>query len=488
MHTKQRSGPATALLCSLVAGLWLALASGLPAQESSAGLAPALRLIDAWLDAQRDYDQLPGLSAGVVVDQELVWAAAYGLANPDSRVQAKTNTIYSICSISKLFTSVAILQLRDAGKLQLDDKIEELLPSYNLQQKFADSGAVTLRSLLTHSSGLPRESDIPYWTGPEFPFPTREEVRARLGEQETLYPAATYFQYSNLGMILLGEVVAELSGEPFETYVERNILQPLRMSDTRTTLPDSLWGTQLAVGHSARKRDGNRDRVPMFQARGAAAAFGLSSTVEDLARFASWQFRLLSSGEDEILRASTLREMHRVQWLDPDWETAWGLGFSVIEEEGRSIVRHGGWCPGYRSDLAVDLKNQTATLVMTNASGVSPSVYARGMRSLLGKARKAQRREGAPSEAQLQDYVGRYDEQPWSGEIAVEIWNGDLALLGLPTHSPADACEIVRHSGGDTFRRVRDDGALGEEAVFERDAAGKVTKLWRHSNYSRRLP
>ena len=206
-------------------------------------------------------------------------------------VPSATNTIYSICSISKLFTSVAIMQLRDAGKLRLEDPAADHLSWFNIKQQYPDTGPLTIRSLLTHSSGLPREADFSYWTGPDYPFPTSEQVKARLSKQKTLYPPSTYYQYSNLGLSLLGEIVAEVSGIPYEQYIEENILKPLRMADTRTELPESLWKGQLATGYSALMRVGSRAMLPLFQAKGIGPAAGFSSTVEDLARFASWQFR-----------------------------------------------------------------------------------------------------------------------------------------------------------------------------------------------------
>lgn len=458
------------------------------AGEKETDLTDAYRLIEVWLDAQRDYDRLPGLSASVVVDQDLAWSQAFGLANPAEGVAARPDTIYSICSISKVFTAVAIMQLRDAGKLRLDDRIEDLLPDYDLAQQFDDSGPITIRSLLTHSSGLPRESDIPYWTGPDFPFPSREEILAKLGEQKTLYPASTYYQYSNLGLGLLGEVIRAVAGVPYEEYVEMNILQPLELANTRTNLPESLWGSQLAVGHGVLRRDGTLDALPLFQARGLASAFGLSSTVEDLGRFAAWQFRLLNGGGEEVLRAATLREMHRVQWIDPDWKATRGLGFYVTEKDGRSIVGHGGFCPGYRSQLLLDPKHDVAAVVMINAATVSPYALSEGMLAILGEARKNEIQQAAPDGVVLEDYAGRYDEQPWSGESLVVPWQGGLAVLGVPAHDPASSMYLLQHVEGDTFRRVRDKGdALGEEIVFERDESGKVVRFWRHSNFSRRL-
>lgn len=455
-------------------------------EQTKPDFSTAIRLIDTWLEAQRDYDRLPGISVAIVNDQELIWREGYGMADVEKQVSADPNTIYSICSISKLFTSVAIMQLRDAGKLRLDDRVGDVLPWFNLQQQWEDSGPITIRSILTHSSGLPRESDYPYWTGPDFPFPSQQQVKAKLGSQKTLYPASTYFQYSNLGLTLLGEIVAEVSGMPYEKYIEENILNPLRLADTRTKLPESLWRGKLSTGYSAVKRDGTREMLPLFQAKGIAAAAGYSSTVLDLGRFASWQFRLLKNGGEEILKASTLREMHRVHWIDPDWKTSWGLGFSVYEVDGKTMVGHGGSCPGYRSTLMIDPHKKQAFVVMINASGANPSKYARGMREILKKA-ASKGKEEKTEEVDLESYAGHYSSQPWGGETAIIPWQGKLAVIGLPSENPAQSLTLLKHIKGDIFRRIRKDETLGEEVIFERDDSGKVVHMWRNSNYRNKI-
>jgi CubicO group peptidase (beta-lactamase class C family) len=450
-------------------------------KQTKPDFSEAIRMIDTWLEAQRDYDHLPGISVAIVSDQEILWSKGYGMADLEKEVPSSPSTIYSICSISKLFTSVAIMHLRDAEKLRLEDLVADHLPWFNLQQQYPDTGPVTIRSLLTHSSGIPRESDYPYWNGPDFPFPTTEQVKAKLGTQKTLYPPSTYFQYSNLGLTLLGEVVAEVTGMSYEQYVEENILQPLRLAETRTKLPESLWRGKLATGYSARKRDGTRDMLGLFQARGIAAAAGFSSTVEDLARFASWQFRLLEKGGEEILKASTLREMHRVHWVDPDWQTTWGLGFSVREEDGQTIVGHSGGCPGYRSILHINPRAKQAVIVMINASGTSPYIYATGMREILKKVTDKAKEE--KTTVDLEAYAGNYSAQPWGGETAILPWQGKLAIFGLPSENPFRSLTLLKHIEGDTFRRIRKDETLGEEVVFERDETGKVIRMWQHSNY-----
>lgn len=463
----------------------LSFPDGISAQNKTSSQAvytEALRLIDIWLEAQRDYERLPGMSVAVVEDQDIIFARAYGLADLEKKVKASTDTIYSICSISKLFTSVAIMQLRDAGRLRLDDLVSDHLPWFDIKQQYPDSGPITIRSLLTHSSGLPRESDYPYWSKPDFIFPGREQLREKLGSQKTLYPPSTYFQYSNLGMSLLGEIVVELSGQSYDDYIQEKILKPLGLQDTRPYLPKELWRNRLATGYSFLTRNGTRERLPLFQAEGIKPAAGFSSTVLDLARFASWQFRLLSRGGEEVLKAPTLCEMHRVHWMDPDWKTSWGLGFSVYEMDGRTVVGHGGSCPGYRSTLMIDPGQKQAFVVMINASGTEPEKYARGLREILKKA--APKKEGAEDPAvNLEDYAGYYDAQPWWGETVVLPWQGKLALVSLPSDNPAKGLTLLRHIEADTFRRLRDDDTLGEEVVFERDQSGRVVRMVRHSNY-----
>ena len=129
-----------------------------------------LRMIDAWLDAQRDFDKLPGISVAIVNDQEIIFSKGYGYADVETKVPMEPETICSICSISKLFTSVALMSLWEQGKVRLDDSISALLPSFNLKQNYQETVAITVRSLLTHSSGLPREADYAYWSAPIFIF------------------------------------------------------------------------------------------------------------------------------------------------------------------------------------------------------------------------------------------------------------------------------------------------------------------------------
>jgi CubicO group peptidase (beta-lactamase class C family) len=444
----------------------------------------ALQYIHAWLEAQQEYDRLPGLSVAIVKDQELIWSHGYGFSDLKKKIPATPATIYSICSITKLFTSVAIMQLYEQGRLRLDDSLSSILPDVKFSQQFENSPPITIRSLLTHSSGLPRESDFPYWSGPDFRFPTADEFKNKLSEQSTMYPASTYFQYSNIGMVLLGEVVEKLSGMPYEVYIEENILKPLRLKNTRSSLPGELLGGQLATGYSSIKRDGTRDLVPPFDAKGLKASVGYSSTVEDLANFASWQFRLMAHGGKEVLRASTLKEMQRVHWVDPDWRIHWGLGFIVFQQNSKTLTGHWGTCPGYRSILLMDPEEKIGIIVLINAME-NPWPYANEIRQVLLKGEKEKK---SRTTHDLEQYTGTYNAQPLGSEKKVLAWYGNLAILDLPSENPLEDMTLLQHMEGDTFRRIRRDERLGEEVVFERDEkTGEIIKMWSQSNYSKKV-
>lgn len=449
----------------------------------------ALEVLKVWLDAQRAYEQIPGVSGAVVYDQELVWSGGSGFADPARKAPATPSTIYSICSISKLFTSIAVMQLRDAGKLRLDDPVSKHLLWFTIKRTTPDAPEITIEGLLTHASGLPRESDYPYWTGPDFIFPTHDQIVAMISKQQTLYPAETYWQYSNLGLTLAGEVVAAASGMPYADYVQRNILDPLGLASTTPEIPERQRGARLAAGFGSINREGKRVAMPFFQARGIAPAAGFASTAEDLARFASWQFRLLGKGGSEVLKANTLREMQRVHWLDSDFKNSWGLGFEVYRAGGKTFVGHGGFCPGYRTAILIKPDELVSAIFMSNAVGVESESFAGRMYDLVAAAIKdavKNPKAAQPISPELKKYTGSYNDS-FGGELAIIVWEGSLAALSLPTMDPVKAIEKLQKTGPHTFRRVREDGALGEEVVFEMGPDGRPTRLKWDSNYYPRV-
>jgi CubicO group peptidase (beta-lactamase class C family) len=449
----------------------------------------ATHLLGKWLDSERAYRRIPGLSAAVVLDQEVVWSGASGHADLAAMRPAAPTTIYSICSISKLFTSIALMQLRDQGKLRLDDPVSKHLPWYSIKRSHAQAGDATLEGLLTHASGLPREAAFPYWSAPEFAFPTREQIVQALSSQETLYPTETYFQYSNLGLTLAGEVVTAASGQPYADYVRHNILQPLGLASTFPDMPESERGARLATGYGAWPREGERRPLPFFQTRGIAPAAGYASTALDLARFASWQFRLLQYRSKEVLDPNTLREMHRIHFVDPGFETNWGLGFSVWRSDGKTFVGHGGSCPGYRTQLLLQTDEKIATVVMTNGIDVNASALAQRAYDIMAPALKSASPDSTPpkpAEKDLDRYLGTYAAS-FGGEIEVLVWQGSLGTLNLPTENPVRGITKLRRVGEHLFKRVRSDGELAETWTFEVGPDGRAARVRFNYNLAPRI-
>jgi CubicO group peptidase (beta-lactamase class C family) len=375
----------------------------------------------------------------------------------------------------------------DAGKVRLDEPITTYLPWAKPKPLSEDSGPITVRGILSHSAGLPRESDSPYWSLPDFAFPTHEEIQKKITDQTALYPAERYFQYSNLGLALAGEIVETIAGEPYAKYAKAQVLDPLGLSDTRPYYPTDLLDKQLAVGYSAIKRDGTRDLLKPFDAKGITPAAGYTSTVEDLGKFASWQFRLLRTGKTNLLKPSTLYEMQRVQFMDPNWKTSWGLGFAVRHKGDKTYVGHGGSCPGYRTELIMRNADQTGVIVLMNAMEETGREV-EGVYAILDKRKGYEFKDPAPaSGVDLEAFSGHYSGQPWGSELMIAPWAGGLVLLELPSDKPGEDMAFLKPKGGDVFRRVRDDGSEAEEFQFKRDTSGKVTSFVHFSNPTLRV-
>ena len=194
-------------------------------------------------------------------------------------------------------------------------------------------------------------------------------------------------------------------------------------------------------------------------------------------------------------------------YVDPGWDTFWGLGFAIQRADGRTFVGHGGSCPGYRSQLLLDMDDEIATVFMANASGVDTGKFVRGMYDLLAPAlRAAAGREdegdervaedGAPSSPRatnaaavsspaaaspaasppLSDYVGTYSVQPWGGETAVVLWKGGLALLPLPSKWAIEYGEPIDTTAYGP--EAADDPLLGEVPVLLLSAWARDVDVW----------
>ena len=294
---------------------------------------------------ERQADRLPSVAAAVVRKGEIVWADAVGFADYDEGREATPATQYRIGSITKTFTAVAIMQLRDAGALDLDDRLEEHLDRI-------ERGSPTIRRMLAHVSGLQREVGEMFVEGTT---PTEDDLVPGF----VLAPARAH-HYSNLAFGLLGRVVSARSGMPYTQYVDERVIGPLGL--TRTT-----WYSQQpkAQGYLVDEYAGTVWREPETDL-GAVAAMGqLWSTVEDLARWATF----LARGADGVLAASTVEEMWfpQVMYFPDEWVLGWGLGLALHNREGTIFGGHGGAMAGHLAGVVVNRKTQIGAAALTNS-------------------------------------------------------------------------------------------------------------------------
>src|SRR5215510_14629108 len=176
----------------------------------------AERLFSAWMEGQIAYRGLPGIAVGVVSDQELVWAKGFGFANLEAKTPMTPATKFRMASHSKLFTAIAIMQLREQGKLRLDDPVEKHLTWFKAKPAGDDDGPITIEQLLSHSSGMQREAGD-HWTAYE--FPTAEELRSQYSNRQAAFAPSVRWKYSNLAYSVAGLVVEQVSGMKWADYV-----------------------------------------------------------------------------------------------------------------------------------------------------------------------------------------------------------------------------------------------------------------------------
>lgn len=442
-------------------------------------VAAAIAVLDAWVAATVASREQPGLSLGVVYDQDLIWRKGYGFVDLAKKAPATPSTVYRIASISKLFTTTAIMQLRDGGKLQLDDPVTKYLPWFKIKNAHPEGPTITIRHLLTHTSGLPREAAGVNWS--DLTMPKREEMIRRIGEQETVFPAETEWKYSNLGLTLAGEIVVAVSGEPWAQYVESRILRPLGMKTTTPVPTSSL--PHLAVGYGRRVPGASRDVEAFLDIEAERPAGSLASTVEDLARFASLQFRDGPACGAQILKGSTLREMYRTQWLRSDWRSGWGLGFSVRRVGDQVRVGHGGSLPGHLTRIEMAPADKLAVIVLTNANDGDPGRYVDQAFALLTPAVAKARAVPKPTPAgdpAWEKYVGTYT---WKhSDIQVLVLNGELTMITPEADNPWESRWTLKPAGPHQFRVAPSagyvgSGPTGDLLTFEVDAQGRAKRV-----------
>ncbi|MEW6321971.1 MAG: serine hydrolase domain-containing protein [Acidobacteriota bacterium] len=458
-------------------------AQGAPAARAVATdpeVAGAKRLFTAWIEGQLAYRNLPGVVVGVVAGPDLIWAQGFGLADVASKTPMTPQTTFRMASHSKLFTATAIMQLRDQGKLHLDDPVSKHLSWFSVKPSGPDDQPITIEDLLSHASGLPREANA-HWT--TYEFPTAAELRNLMPERQAAFPPETRWKYSNLAYTIAGMIVEEVSGERWANYIARHIFAPLGMTSSSVDQP--VPG--LAVGYARRMPDGSRAVMPFVDARGMAAATGLTSNVEDMARFVSAQFPA-ASGAPRILSPSSLREMHRVRMLENNWSRGSGIGFAVSRERDRVLVGHGGGYPGYTTQTLIDLTDKVGVIVLTNAGDANPSGMAAELMQSVGDA--AARAMAAKPATVAWDpswsrFAGLY-RSVGSDQHVVELH--ERLVIITPSATTLDNPIRLEPLGGGRFRYVAPvgGGPVGEVVRFVEEG-GRVVRMYVGDGYLDRV-
>jgi len=299
---------------------------------------------------QRD-KRYPSLAAAVLRDGELIWEKAVGTADVAAGVEATPHTQYRVGSITKTFTAAAIMQLRDAGKLDLEDTLD----------KHVEGAAYSpsIRRLLSHASGLQRETHDDSWLTLRFAPP--DELLATLDRAEMVLPAGARFHYSNLAFALLGIVIERVTGQPYADYVREHLLEPLGL--TRMSFEPQQPAAKGYV--SQPYADGVWEAIDVET--GAWASAGqLWGTVGDLCRWGAF----LADPDEAILAKKSAEEMRTVQVIDEHerWLSGYGLGLQLRRDGDRILAGHGGSMPGFIARLYYLPREKVVVAALTNES------------------------------------------------------------------------------------------------------------------------
>lgn len=315
--------------------------------------------IDAALAAFAEEQQIPGLVAGIVQDGRLVHVKPLGLADIEGARKVGPDTAFRIASMTKNMTALAVLALRDRGRLALDVPLSEYLPQFaSVPAATSDSPPVSLRHLLTHTAGF--VTDDPW--GDRVLGMTPAELDALIATGRLFArPPGLAFEYSNLGYALLGRVLTNVSGEPYQAFIRRTILGPLGMTRTTFDALDAARG-DYAFGYRLDEGQWSRERIEPDGEVGAMG--GLATTVPDYARYVAFLLGAWPARDDPDggpVRRSSVREMGL--WHAPPFPnepvdgrvtppSAYGYGLmSTADIDLGRRLHHSGGLPGYGSHV-----------------------------------------------------------------------------------------------------------------------------------------
>lgn len=413
------------------------------------------------LERQSDH-RVPGIQGTVVRDGGVLWSEGVGSADialpggpPDDDAQ------FQIASISKTFTAVLVMALRDEGSLTLDDSIDQHIHD-------STHGGITIRQMLSHVTGMQREPVGDVWD--TLTYPDRAALVAGWNDAERVLKPHHRWHYSNLAYSMLGELVARLDERSWADSLQARILDPLGMR--RTTVGIS---GKNAKGYFVPPFSDVPVAEPLLDIGAMSSAGGMASTAADLARWATF----LADPADEVLAPDTLDEMCQPQTMaDLDgWQLAWGLGLMLMRSSERLFVGHTGAMPGHITGLVVQRDTKTGGIALMNASSApDPAALALDLANYV--------LDNEPSEpdmwiagthvpAELDGVLGRWYSEGMPFTFSVKQGRLEARAEQAPARRPPSIFARV----SDDLYRTESGRETGELLRLTRDESGTVTKM-----------
>jgi CubicO group peptidase (beta-lactamase class C family) len=325
-------------------------------------------VIEQLFNAYAEKNHLPGLSWGLVVDGQLLLAGNKGYTDLEKKIPVTSSSLFRIASMSKSFTAMAILRLRDEGKLQLDDAVAKYVPEMKDQRyPTQDAPVLTIRHLLTHSAGFPEDNP---W-GDRQLADTDEEFRAFLNKKISFSnPPGIAYEYSNLGFALLGKIVSIVSGQPYQQYIREKIWNPLGMKSAEWEY-SRVTPDKLAHGYRWINENWREEALLHDTPDGSWGAMGsMIASVEEFSRYMAFHLSAWPPSnrpETGPVKRSSVREMHqpwRFNGLNPGFKypdgrtcayaSAYGYGLGWMSDcDGKVYIAHSGGLPGFGSQWRI---------------------------------------------------------------------------------------------------------------------------------------
>jgi CubicO group peptidase (beta-lactamase class C family) len=325
------------------------------------GSNPVLESIDAYLEKEMREVRIPGLAVGIVHNEETVHLRGFGEADPAGR-SVTPQTPFILASASKSFTALAVMQLVESGKVDLDAPVRRYLPSFRVADEAA-SARITVRNLLHHTSGLPEDSAFgPMLSNDVGDEALAERVRA-LGEVRLGHDVGAAFEYTDANYDALGLIVQTVSRQPYESYIAERIFAPLNMRHSYANQPDARHDG-LATGH--RSWFGYPRPFEAPYSRAAMPSSYLISSAEDIAHFLSAQLNGGRYQGQSVLSPDGVATMHQPAVREGSKEVFYGMGWETRSLGGVPVLRHNGTNANFYADMVLDPEGRWGVVILAN--------------------------------------------------------------------------------------------------------------------------